>query len=466
MDSDSARFSRRRFITSAGVTVTLPMLPSLLYSRRAGAVECAPAKRFLAYMFPNGHHMAEHVAKGTGSGAAWQLPVTLDAMKDLKSELVFVSGLENQQRRKEFGDHAIGCGAMLTARKPAKNAQRTSMSVDQAIADAQKGCRGVHSLQLGTHNAGPTDVFGTYYTRSISWRGPSQANADGTVSYPLGDATPLGKEIDPRKAFDRLFQGTDPATSSAEADMRRALRKSVLDSVVPHRDWLKNRLNPADNAKVDQLFTGIRALEEELQSKPVGAACTPPTAPAAALDFPKQLDYMHTLMALAFQCDVTRVITFMMSDALTSRNLSFIPAVAAAGGDAGDHSVSHHSNSAALVAKFRAMFIWKMEQIAGFIRKLKELQDADGKSLLDNTLVWISSEIADGNRHNHDDHPILLAGRLGGLVTPDRHVRFPTNRDFTLVKTYGDFFITLLELYGVKTTAFGDDGKEPIVWHK
>jgi hypothetical protein len=160
------------------------------------------------------------------------------------------------------------------------------------------------------------------------------------------------------------------------------------------------------------------------------------------------------------------VITFMMGDALNNRSLSFIPEVAAVGGDAGDHAVSHHSSDTALIAKFRAMVLWKMGQIAGFVRKLKSIQDVDGQPLLNSTLVWISSELADGDRHNHDDYPILLAGRLGGLVTPDRHVRFPTGRDYTKVKTFGDFFITLLGLFDVRTTAFGDDGKEAIVWNR
>src|SRR5262245_16137293 len=110
MDMDTGRFSRRRFIRTAGVTVTLPMLPSLLYSRGARAAECTPIKRFLAYHFPNGHHMPEHLPTGTGAGTAWTLPPMLASMQDLKSDLLFVSGLENQQRRRETGDHAIGCG--------------------------------------------------------------------------------------------------------------------------------------------------------------------------------------------------------------------------------------------------------------------------------------------------------------------------------------------------------------------
>jgi hypothetical protein len=442
------------------------MLPSLLHSRRAdGAQTCAPVKRFVAYMFPNGHHMSEHVPAATGAGANWTLPPMLTAMEDLKPDLLFVSGLENQQRRREVGDHAIGCGALLTARKPTANQQVTNTSVDQVIADALEGCGRLHSLQLGTHDSGPTDSFGTYYTRSISWRGTTEASADGTLSFPAGPATPLGKEIDPQDAFDRLFEGVDPDTSAAEAEMRRALRKSVLDAVVPHGDWLRTRLNAADNAKVDQLFTGIRALEQEIQNGAGAGSCTPPAAPGNGLDFETQLDTMHDLMAIALQCDITRVISFMMGDALNNRNLSFIPEVSSIGGEAGDHAVSHHSGQSDLVSKFRAMVLWKQGKIAEFLRRLKTLQDPDGQPLLASTAVFISSELADGNRHNHDDKPILMAGQLGGLITTDRHVRFPTSRDFEQVKSYGDFYITLMSLFGVRTTAFGNDGKEALEWH-
>jgi hypothetical protein len=465
---DPARFSRRRFIRTAGVTITLPMLPSLLHTPKVSAQDaCAPVRRFIAYMFPNGHKMDEHLPAGTGAGSAWSLPPMLAAMQDLKSHLVFVSGLENQQRRREFGDHAIGCGALLTARKPTANQKITNSSIDQVIADAIGPCRGIASIQLGTHNLGPSDEFGTDYTRSISWVGQKLTNADGSVSYPTGPATPLGKEIDPQKAFNRLFAGVDPGASDIEAERRLALRKSVLDTALAEGETLLNRLNAEDRIKVDELFTGIRTLETEIQNTTPPMRCTVPMQPAANLtrDFQNQVRVMHELMAVALQCDVTRVITFMLGDALSDRNLGFIPDVASVGGEAADHAVSHHSNEASLVAKFRAMVLWKQEQIASFVRRLSTLQDADGQSVLANSLVWISSELADGNRHNHDDKPILLAGNLGGLVTTDRHVRFPTSRNWEQVKTYGDFYITLASLFGVRMTEFGNDGKEAIRWH-
>lgn len=461
------RFSRRRFITSAGVTVTLPMLPSLLYTRNASAATCTPLKRFLAYMYPNGLHMAESLPALVGSGADWSLPPMLTGLAPVKSDLLIVTGLENQMRRRTgAGDHAMGCGALFTARKPTANQQINNMSVDQAIGDQLMGCRGLHSLQLGTENTGGTDDYGTYYTRSISWRGSVTPNADGTKTFPTGAATPLGKEIDPVKAFNRLFQGTDPAASASDAKLRKALRQSVLDAVVPHGDSLRNKLNPEDRIKVDELFTGIRSLEQEIQSTADAAACTKPAAPVNTTDVQKKIELFHGLMAIGFQCDITRVMSFMMGDALSSKNLSFIPVVSSTGGAAGHHAVSHHSGDSAMVTKFKAMVQWEVGLMAGFVQKLKSMTDYDGKPVLDNTLVMFGSELADGNRHNHDDKPIMLAGKLGGLVTTDRHVRFPTNRDYTLVKTYGDFFITLLGLYDVKVTNFGDDGKEAIAWNR
>lgn len=459
--------SRRRLLLTGAATITLPALPSLLYTRRSGAQECPPAARFLAYMFPNGHHMPDHRAEGTGSGDAWSLPPMLEGMQDLKEHLLLVSGLENQQRRAELGDHAIGCGAMLTARKPTKGQPFTNMSVDQAIADQIQTCfGGVHSLQLGTHNAGPEDQFGTYYTRSLSWRGPSIKNEDGSMSFPEGDATPLGKEVDPRLVFNRMFQGTDPHATAEENARRLALRTSVLDTVVPQIGSLNNRLSYDDRTKVDELLTGIRSLEKEIEAQ-AAAQCEPPEVPAENLqdDFRKQLSVMHELMAIAFQCDLTRVITFMMGDALNNRNLSFISDVADLGGDAGDHSVSHHSGDATMIAKYRAMVLWKMERIAEFLRVLQSKTDVDGKSVLENCMVWISSELADGNRHNHDDIPILVAGNLGGLIQTNRHVRYPTGIPVSEMKTFGDFFINLLDLFGVRTNAFGNDGKEALGWH-
>jgi len=476
------RFSRRRFIASAGVTVTLPMLPSLLWSRRGEAATCAPIQRFLAYHFPNGHHMLEHVPTGSGSGDNWQLPPTMPTWTDLKPDLTFITGLENQQRRRQTGDHAIGAAALLTARFPVANATTMSMSVDQIIGDALQGCRGINSFQLGTGNGGPTDSFGTFYTRNISWRAPVTTNADGTKSYPVGAATPLGKEIDAQTAFNRLFMGTSPSTSAADAQMRLALRKSVLDSVLPYQASLTNRLNAADNAKVDELFTGIRTLEQQLQAAPAPGSCTPPTVPGAAVnptdkngltgvDFVNQVEFMHSLMAVTFQCDITRVMTFMLSDAVTSRNYNFVPEVAAlgpaAGGATSDHQSSHHGTNVPLTAVYRQIFLYKMQWISTFIRKLKGMTDADGNDLLHNSLVMITSEIGDGDKHNHDNLPTLLAGRLGGLVTPNRLVQYPnaTGTDYTNVKSYGDFFIGLLKLYGVNVTAFGNDGKEALAWN-
>jgi hypothetical protein len=472
----SEEWSRRRFIKTAGVTVTLPMLPSLLWSKRAGAqaATCTPVKRLVTYMFPNGHHIVEHIPTTVGSGTAWTLPNMLVPMQANKPDLLFVSGLENQQRRRENGDHSIGCGSLFTARKPTKLQQITNSSVDQIVADAIGSCTTVPSIQLGTHNVAGADQFGTYYTRNISWRGQSVKNADGTMSFPQGPATPLGKTIDPLVAFNSMFQGVSPGASAASAKTRLAIRTSVLDAVIPHGAALRVQLNAADQIKLDELMTGIRELETQLQAQAANPiSCTPPATPTTGLgtdntQFPQFLEYMHQLMAIALQCDITRVISFMMGDAQNPRNLSFIPAVAALGGTLEDHPISHNMDAGVLLAKYRQAVLWKMGEISIFLTKLKTMTDVNGQPLLANTLVLISSELADGNAHNHDDYPMLVAGQLGGLVSTDRHIRYTPdpNNIYTNDKTFGDFYITLLGLYGVNVTAFGDDGKDAITWNR
>ena len=470
----SSEWSRRRFIKTAGVSVTLPMLPSLMWSKRAGAAAtCTPVQRLVTYMFPNGHHLVEHIPATTGVGAAWTLPNMLVPMQANKPDLLFVSGLENQQRRRELGDHSIGCGSLFTARKPTKLQQITNSSVDQIVADQIGSCTTLPSMQLGTHNIAGADQFGTYYTRNISWRGLSVKNADGTMSFPQGAATPLGKTINPLLAFNSMFQGYSPGASTASATTRLALRQSVLDAVVPHGTALRAQLNPADQVKLDELLTGIRQLETELQTQAAHpVSCTPPAMPGTTLgtdnsQFPQFLAYMHTLMTLALQCDITRVISFMMGDAQNQRDLSFISGIAALGGEATDHTISHNMDAGERLVKYRLAVLWKMTQIASFLTMLKTTMDVNGQPLLANTLVLISSDLSDGNAHNHDDYPMLVAGQLGGLVATDRHVRYTPdpNKIYTNDKTFGDFYITLLSLYGVKVTAFGDDGKDAITWN-
>lgn len=489
------RFARRRFLTTAGVTVTLPMLPSLLWSRRASAAVCDTPLRFIVYYYSNGNNIfksfgdstlqdwpAPPTTANTLAGGAWTLPKGLSALQNVKSDILLVRGLENQQRRRAFGDHAIGCGALLTARSPTANKPYSNSSIDQVIADAIAGCRGgLKSLQLGIHDAGPTDSFGTYYTRSVSWRGPNDGKptvaADGSLTFPVGDATPLGKMIDPIKAFNTVFSGTNPGASSADAEMRMALRKSVLDSVVPHQSWLSNKLNPEDKTKVEQLFTGIRELENSLQAGSV--SCVPPAASAATTDIPTIIDQMNSLMVVAAQCDITRVMTFMLGDALNEKSVAYIPEIKQLGGDSADHAQSHHNGDATKLGKFKIIATWKQQQIASFITKLKAAMDFDGQSVLHNSLVMTASELADGNRHNHDSIPVTLAGQLGGLVVTDRQVDYPgvsgggggglgpgAGADYSKVKTFGDFYITLASLFGVKLSTFGDDGKEAIQWHR
>src|SRR5690606_14953222 len=154
--------------------------------------------------------------------------------------------------------------------------------------------------------------------------------------------------------------------SEAEAARRRAMRKSVLDTIVPHGDSLRNRLSAEDRVKLDELFTGIRSLELEIDAGP-GASCEPPAQPPMGLTnndaFRDQLNTMHDLMVVALQCDITRVITFMQTDPISDRNFSYVSGVTGAGGVTSDHAGSHHAGDPAMIEQCRAMVEWKREQI-------------------------------------------------------------------------------------------------------
>src|SRR5262249_18345301 len=149
-------------------------------------------------------------------------------------------------------------------------------------------------------------------------------------------------------------------------------------------------------------------VEGRIQNAPTGSKCTVPARPSDPADFPAQVDLNHDLITLAFQCDATRVISFMLGYALGGRSYPFI------GVTSNGHSVTHHSGDPAKIAMEKKIDLWRVQKLVALVQKLKGIQDADGKSLLSNTLILYTSEIGDGDAHNQENKPILLIGQLGG----------------------------------------------------
>jgi hypothetical protein len=432
----------------AGALIALPWLEAMAprFGRRAGAAPDDPPLRALFYYLPNGIHMQSWTPASEGPN--WELTKILEplvdanAMIDLRPDVLLLSGLANLPAKPEGpGDHAGGTSAFLTATHVLKSETEfvNDISIDQVIANAVGEATPHRSLQLGTASGatmGNCDSgYSCAYTSNISW-------ADAK--------TPLPKLADPQVIFDLLFSGFDPAASAEELARRRANRLSVIDYASGQVEDLQTKLGKTDRDKLDQYLTGLRDLEKRVTAENTEPVCELPAMFSGAFaDFQTHVDLMTELMVLAFQCDMTRVITFMLENAGSYRDYAFIGAPGA------HHEISHHQNLPENFAKLETIDRWEMVQFAKLLQKLKNSPEGDG-TLLDNCVVYLSAEISDGNAHNHDNLPVLLAGKAGGALTPGRHVKYAD------APPLANLFVSLGNAFGVAMNSFGDDGTGPL----
>jgi hypothetical protein len=429
--------SRRRFLGGAGALIGLPVLTSLL-PRIARSAAPATPKRFIAFYLPCGIVMNNWTP--AAEGAAWQATPILTPLMPYRDKLLVLSGLNNFPGRSDAGgDHAAGTGSFLTCKHVKKTAGAdivNATSLDQLLAPSLSKDLSFSSLELGTDGGatvGDCDTgYSCSYIRSISW-------ADAQ--------SPLPKQTDPRAVFDRLFSGYDPAQTSAERQKRRAYRKSVLDYARDDASALQTKLGKSDRAKLDEYLTSIRELEQRLDRP--SAVCTPGAPPGDGLPFAQRARAMIDLMAVAFACDLTRVATFMLGNGGSSNSHPQIGITEA------HHELSHHANKADNLTKLTAINTWEIGEYAYLLKKLSEITDVDGKSGLDNSVVYLSSEIEDGDTHNHSNLPVLVAGGGGGTLATGTHKKFSN-------QNVSNLFVSLLGALGKPTPTFGDDGNAPL----
>jgi hypothetical protein len=433
--------SRRLVLGGAASLFGLPFLESALPRAARAQAQAAPVR--LVYIFlPNGLDMATF--RPPTVGADYALPPMFTGLDALKGDFSIVTGLENVNAKPDMaGDHAAGTSGFITCAHANKSETdiKLGISADQVAAQKIGMATRLPSLQLGTDGGGGTgncdSGYSCAYARNISW----------------SDAvTPLPKIVDPAQAFNQLFEGYDPNASAAETAKRQAYEKSVIDFVLADVDGLSPKLGASDKIKLDQYLTGVRELEKRVIGSGPGASCTPGTPPTkgAMLDYPGKLKAMMDLMALAFACDATRIISFMFTNALSQHTHPFLDITG------GHHDISHHMNDATMIAQLAKIGAWEMQQLAYLFGKLKELPDAGGQNVLYNSAIFCSSDISDGNRHNHDDMPIVLGGHGGGKLTPGQHISFtPANRTAPKQKV-SDLLVTMFEAAGVTGAQVGD----------
>lgn len=428
----SRGLSRRTVLGGAAVALALPWLPSLR-GREARAAAGPPPVRLLWWYCPNG--MVPDAFWPTTLGDAYAITPTLAPLVDHRSEFTIVSGVGFE--RESHSPHSDGTTDFLTGWAATAGDLRAGRSVDQHAAAHFAGLTPFPSLQLGVdppRDTTPCDHdYSCFYTHCRSW-------AD--------EVTPLQDMTDPRLVFERLFGGSDPGASAAERERRYAQRTSILDVVLEETRDLQGRLGTADTRRLDRYLTSVRELEDRLFALgPDGTCDVGPDAPGPWDDPTARVDRFSDLVALAFACDLTRVITFSLGHGSSTRTYPFLNTTSA------HHYLSHHGGDRTMINELKRIERWEMERFAYALTALRTVDDDDG-TLLDHTACVLGSEISDGDEHSATQLPVLVAGRAGGALTPGRHVDVGG-------RAILDVNLTVLAAAGLQLTPWGQ-GQGPL----
>ncbi len=437
----SRRIDRRTALKGLGVAVALPWLDTMAPVASAAPAGKLPLRAAFLYV-PNGIHMPDWTPKV--DGALTELPNTLEPLKAFQNDINVLSGLALDKARPNGdgpGDHARAQAAFLTGRQPRKTNGadiRVGQSADQWITNQVGDQTKFSSLEIGIEGgrqAGNCDSgYSCAYQSNFSWR---------------DEHTPNAKDVDPKVVFDRLFGNGTPKEKGESRDKRDRYHKSILDFVNEEAKSLEGDLGAADKRKMDEYLTAVRELELRIQrAREIknSAPAFKPAGPAPAgipKDVQEHMRLMTDMLVLAFQADLTRVVTFPLANDGSNRPYPML------GVPEGHHEISHHQNDKKKQEKIQKINRFHIEQLAYLLGKLKSVKEGE-KSLLDQVMVVYGSGIGDGNRHNHDDLPILIAGHGGGTVKCGRHLRFP--KDTPLMNLY----LAMFDRLGCPTKSFGD----------
>lgn len=421
-----ASFDRRQFLRGAGVCLALPALESLLPTKalaaaaeeaaRAGGMATtaggAPLRTAFVY-FPNGAIQPNWWPEATGSN--FKLNATLQPLEQVREFVRVLGGLDHACANGGVdggGDHARANAVFLSGVRAKKSATdiHLGVSIDQIMAREVGHLTRLPSLELtcdDTRKASACDSdYACAYQYNISWSSPT---------------TPVTAEGNPRLAFERLF-GTGVAGERSENTKRRLLaQKSVLDFVLEDARGLQRRLGGGDKQKLDQYLTGVREIEARIQkAEKFGYAQDPSIETPAGVpsDQAEYVEIMFDLMLMAFQTDSTRIASFCLAHDGDNRSFSHI------GIPEGHHDLSHHQGDPDRIAKVAKIDHWYAQQFAKFLTKLRDTKDVDGNSLLHNSMIVYGSGNSDGNRHSHNNLPIVLAGGGGGTLSPSSYVNY------------------------------------------
>lgn len=414
--------------------MSLPWLEAMMPNGRALAAALRPPVRAGWIFIPNG--VVREAWTPVGSGRDFRFNETSSALEPVREHITMISNLAHDKARPNGdgpGGHAR-CGAtFLTAAQAKKTGGKDiylGESIDQVIARQIGGQTRLPSIELGTEPAkkeGRCDSgYSCIYMSNISWRSATQ---------------PSGVEISPRRAFDRLFGAT--GKDGERFRQRAASRQSVLDFVADDARRIRGKLGTTDQRKLDEYFESVRAVEKQIDRM---ATLPPIEVPGESRpeddpgDFITHLRLMYDLMALAWQTDATRVITFMTANAQTNRVYENL------GVTSGHHQLTHSKGQEEHIKKIDRFMAG---EFARFVGRLAEIPEGEG-SLLDNCFITYGSGMGDGRKHDHDRLPCVVAGRGGGAIQPGKHLALEEETPMA------NLFVATARATGASVDAFGD----------
>ncbi|HZZ78298.1 MAG TPA: DUF1552 domain-containing protein [Gemmataceae bacterium] len=432
----SQLLSRRTVLKGLGASIALPWLEAMgpFQAWASQAPNRVPTRMAFVYV-PNGKNMNEWTPNVEGS--TFSLPRILQPLADVREYVNVLTGLTADKARPNgdgAGDHARAMAAFLTGAQPRKTDGsdiRAGISVDQVAASRIGHQTRLGSLEMGADPsalAGNCDSgYSCAYSSTISWRSAT---------------TPVPKLNNPRQIFDRLFS----SGSDADRTRRETERRSILDFVREDANSLQPRLGGNDRRRLDEYMASIRDIEQRIER---AARLPEPRRPdmqqpaGIPQNYQDHLRLLCDLLVLAFQADITRVSTLVFANEGSNKAYPFINV------REGHHDLSHHGNDVNKMTKIGTINRFHVTQFAYLLGRLKNIREGEG-TLLDNCMIAYGSGNSDGNAHNHDNLPVLLAGRGSGTIRSGRHIRYARNTPLN------NLWVSMLDRVGSAVDALGD----------
>ena len=425
--------SRRTFLRGTGAVVALPFLDAMAPAQTpVRSTAASPKARFACFYVPHGATMDKWTPSTEGSGFAFT--ETLKPLEKLRDRITIVSDLAHPLaggKGSDAGaDHARSAAVFLSGAHPEKGTVHSGKTIDQLLADHIGQDTPLPSVEVCIEevalNCGAG--YGCSYYNTISWK---------------NDTLPLPMENSPQVVFERLF---GDGSNAALRLSRKQQDKSILDAVTDKVSRLQTGLDTSDRARLGEYLDNVREIERRIQKATQQSASNPdvPEAPVGVPEaFEDHIKLMYDLQVLAYQAEITRISTMMYARDTSGATYP------GSGVRDGFHTASHHSNARPRMDTFAQINRYHVQMLGYFLEKLKATPDGDG-NLLDHSVVLYGSSMSNGNQHDHDPLPVLVAGGASGQLKGDRHLVYPAHTPMS------NLMLSLLDKLDVHQDSFGD----------